>query len=127
MQIGDGAVVLDVGEGLHVSIIPMSGEYANMTYFVTDKDAIDILETRAYPNMATKVAAFTNGIQRLAIDMKTNTVHEPFFSPLFQVLSTSLPEQEEQLEGALLNFLNGEEINERTDDDKTLALAVSVE
>nr|VFJ51535.1 MAG: Protein phosphatase 2C [Candidatus Kentron sp. DK] len=127
MQIGDGAVVLDVGEGLHVSIIPMSGEYANMTYFVTDEDAIDILKTKLYPNMAAKVAAFTDGIQRLAVNMKTNTAHEPFFDPLFQVLSSSLPEQEEQLRSALVDFLNKEEIDERTDDDKTLALAVSVE
>ena len=39
-QVGDGGIVVDTGEGLELAIVPMSGEYANMTHFVTDGDAV---------------------------------------------------------------------------------------
>lgn len=127
MQIGDGGIVLDVGKGLQVPVVPMSGEYANMTHFVTDEDAIDVLVSKVFPGKASKVAVFTDGIQRLALNMATNTAHEPFFEPFFKVLSTTIPEQEDELQSALASFLNSESVNERTDDDKTLALAMLVE
>jgi hypothetical protein len=127
MQIGDGGIVIDVGAGLEVPIVPMSGEYANMTHFVTDEDAISVLVTKCYPYKAEKVSVFSDGIQRLALNMADNTAFEPFFAPFFRVLASSKLEQEDQLHGALLAFLNSTPVNERTDDDKTLALAVLAE
>lgn len=124
MQIGDGGIVVDVGEGLEVPIVPMSGEYANMTHFVTDEDAIDRLISKGFNKPVLKAAAFSDGIQRLAIKMDTNTAHEPFFSPFFKVLLTAAADQEDQLQQALLRFLSSDAVNDRTDDDKTLALAV---
>lgn len=124
MQIGDGGLVVDVGNGLEVPILPMSGEYANMTRFITDEDAVDCLESRVFNTPVIKAAAFSDGVQRLALQMDTNTAHEPFFAPFFRVLTTATVEQEDQLQDALMRFLNSEAVNERTDDDKTLALAV---
>jgi hypothetical protein len=126
MQIGDGGVVIDVGNGLEVPIVPMAGEYANMTHFVTDEDAIGTLVTKIFPAPAIRVAAFSDGLQRLALNMATNTAHEPFFDPFFKVLASVSTEQEEQLQGALATFLGSAAVNERTDDDKTLALAVHI-
>jgi Protein phosphatase 2C len=126
IQIGDGGVVVDGGQGLEVPIIPMSGEYANMTHFITDENAIDVLATKLYSGKITKIAAFTDGIQRLALNMADNTAHPPFFANFFNVLSKSTLSQEEQLHDALVGFLNSASVNERTDDDKTLALAVLV-
>lgn len=127
MQIGDGGIVLDVGEGLHVPVAPMSGEYANMTHFVTDEDAVDVLVTKVFLERASKVAVFSDGIQRLALNMATNTAYEPFFAPFFRALATATPDEEDDLYSALVGFLSCSSVNERTDDDKTLALAVSVE
>jgi hypothetical protein len=126
MQIGDGGIVIDVGSGLEVPIVPMSGEYANMTHFITDEDAVDRLESRAFTKPVIKAAVFSDGVQRLALQMDTNTAHEPFFAPFFKVLSTATSEQEDQLQGALMRFLSSDAVNDRTDDDKTLALAVLV-
>lgn len=126
LQVGDGGIVLDVGNGLEVPVVPMSGEYANMTHFVTDENAISVLATKAYPSPASRVAVFSDGLQRLALNMATNTAHEPFFAPFFKVLAGSTPEQEDALHGALVRFLSSTSVNERTDDDKTLALAVLV-
>lgn len=124
LQVGDGGVVLDTGAGLEVAVVPMSGEYANMTHFVTDEDAVTVLATKTYPDRALKVAAFTDGIQRLALNLATNTPHEPFFAPFFNGMAKASAEQEDQLEGLLVKFLNSPPVNERTDDDKTLALAL---
>ncbi len=123
MQIGDGGIVVDVGNGLEVPITPMVGEYANMTNFVTDENAIDVLAVVALPTRAEKVAVFSDGIQRLALNMATNTAHAPFFAPFFAVLATATAAQEDHLQAELVRFLQGPAVNERTDDDKTLALA----
>lgn len=124
LQVGDGGVVLDIGTGLEVAVVPMAGEYANMTHFVTDEDAVTVLATKTYPDRAMKVAAFTDGIQRLALNLATNTPHEPFFTPFFNGMAKASAEQEDQLHGLLVRFLGSAPVNERTDDDKTLALAL---
>lgn len=124
LQIGDGAVVVDCGSGLEVAVVPMSGEYANMTHFVTDEDAVTRLITRTYPDRALKVAAFTDGIQRIALNLATNTPHEPFFAPFFDGMARATADQEDYLANLLVKFLGSARVNERTDDDKTLALAL---
>lgn len=126
MQIGDGAIVLEEAGQLIVPIVPMTGEYANMTHFVTDEDAVTILATKHFPSSSEKIAVFTDGIQRLALNMSTNTAFEPFFSPLFGSLLTTREDQEDQLQSNLVNFLNSAPVNERTDDDKTLVLAALI-
>lgn len=123
MQIGDGGIVVDIGNGLEAPIKPMTGEYANMTNFVTDENAIDVLEAKVFPSRPEKAAVFSDGIQRLAMKMVDNTPHEPFFTNFFAVLAKATLAQQDQLQIELERFLNSPAVNERTDDDKTLALA----
>jgi hypothetical protein len=93
-----------------------------MTYFVTDIDANDHfrVELREATN---EVALFSDGLQRLALVFATETAHEPFFEPMFQVLRRSTTDGTDALCAALERFLTSDSINERTDDDKTLILA----
>jgi hypothetical protein len=123
MQIGDGGIVVDIGQGLEVPITPMTGEYANMTNFVTDENALDALKVWERPARVDRVAVFSDGVQRLALNMANNTAHSPFFTPFFEILSKATEEQEERLQVELARFLQSQGVNERTDDDKTLALA----
>lgn len=123
VQIGDGGVVVDVGDGLLLPIVPMSGEYANMTYFVTDDDALERLKIVTFTAPATRLAVFTDGIQRLALNMTSNTPHEPFFSRFFRVLAAAKAADEERLHDDLLSFLRSAPVAARTDDDLTLVLA----
>ena len=109
MQIGDGGVV---------------GEYANMTHFITDEDAVSRLDTFTSTERAHKVAAFTDGIQRLVLNMLDNSPHMPFFTPFFNGLASATQEQLDLLPELLKQFLSSPAVNERTDDDKTLALAL---
>lgn len=126
LQVGDGGIVLDMGAGLEVPIVPMVGEYANMTHFITDEDAVRVLVTKTFAGPAVRVAVFSDGLQRLALNMATNTVHEPFFTQFFRALKDLPVEKEDEMNAALIRFLRSSAVNERTDDDKTLALAVRV-
>ena len=95
-----------------------------MTHFVTDEDAVSRLETYTCTERTVKVATFTDGIQRLALNMLDNVPHEPFFAPFFNGLKSATPEQYDLLPDLLKQFLFSEAVNERTNDDKTLALAI---
>ncbi|EIY9293894.1 protein phosphatase 2C domain-containing protein [Escherichia coli] len=123
-QGGDGGVVVDFGHGLQLPLTPMVGEYANMTHFITDEDAVSRLETFTSTERVHKVAAFTDGIQRLALNMLDNSPHVPFFTPFFNGLASATQEQLDLLPELLKQFLSSPAVNERTDDDKTLALAL---
>jgi hypothetical protein len=123
MQIGDGAIVVDIGRGLIVPISPMSGEYANMTNFVTDEEAIDVLAVVELPGRIERCAAFSDGLQRMALNLAANSAHTPFFEPLFAAMCRPNGPHDDLLHGALLEFLSSAAVNERTDDDKSIALA----
>lgn len=126
-QIGDGAIVLDVTGKLQLVTAPMTGEYANMTHFVTQSDCLEVMIEELFAGPARRVAVFSDGIQRLALNMAQATPHEPFFTPFFDVLAKATAEQEDVLQNQLAAFLNSASVNERTDDDKSLALAVWTE
>jgi hypothetical protein len=127
VQVGDGGIVVDIGDGLTLPVVPMSGEYANMTYFVTDEDALTRVQTKQLSAAVRRLAVFTDGIQRLAINMADNTPHAPFFSRFFEVLGNSTLQDEDKLHDALLAFLASGPVDERTDDDRTLVLASLVD
>lgn len=124
LQIGDGAIVVDTGDGLELAVAPMGGEYANTTCFVTDADAAERVAARAYAAPVLRAAAFSDGFQRLAIDMNTARPHAPLFTHLFGVLERR-EAGEAALQAALARFLDSPSVNQRTDDDKALALALA--
>ncbi len=124
LQLGDGGIVLDLGKGLELAAPPMHGEYANTTRFATDDDAPRTAVVRAWPTCIERAAVFTDGLQRLALDLATLTPHAPLFERLFTVVASAPPDSDAALHAALLRFLDSAEVNARTDDDKALALAL---
>lgn len=124
LQLGDGGIVLDLGDGLELATPPMNGEYANTTRFATDDDAPAAVVVREWSRCSVRAAVFTDGLQRLALDLATLRPHLPLFDRLFAVLASAPPDSDAALQAALRRFLDGVEVNARTDDDKTLALAV---
>ena len=124
-QIGDGGIVVDFGEGLTLAVEPMSGEYANHTYFLTDMDALDHLSVKVLPGSVKYAAVFSDGIQRLALNLEVNEPHAPFFAPFFGTMDKISIEKVPDLEGPLRDFLSSQAVNERTDDDKTLVLVAA--
>lgn len=123
-QIGDGGIVIDAGEGLELALEPMQGEYANMTYFVSDHDSIQRMAVKRYPAGVKSMVLFSDGLQRLALDMVNGVPHAPFFEPILRKVAALNDTTRPQICGALESFLGSPRINERTDDDKSLAIAV---
>jgi hypothetical protein len=122
-QVGDGAIVIGDGDGFHPVFWPETGEYANMTYFVTDEDALGHLRVEVSLSPPEEVAMFSDGLQRLALVYESRTAYTPFFEPMFGILGKADPAICDTLSNQLARFLDSPKINERTDDDKTLVLA----
>jgi hypothetical protein len=58
----------------------------------------------------------------LALNFATKTAHQPFFLPMFQSIRGTQDANDLQI--PLRQFLDSEAVNARTDDDKTLVLAI---
>lgn len=125
-QIGDGAVVASRPEGGLFAVTHLQrGEYANETHFLTQDDALDRLIVDCIEQPVRDLAVMSDGLIRLALKMPGQEPHAPFFAPLFRFASTIHrdPNAAEQL----ASFLDSERVNARTDDDKSLVLAVRTE
>jgi hypothetical protein len=125
LQIGDGAIVRDDGaDGFTHIWWPHNGEYQNTTTFLIDDPNLPNLKTKVIDESIGEVAIFSDGLQMLALNNETESVHQPFFADLFKVLRmTNSTEHIDILNNRLENYLSGQVINSRTDDDKTLLLA----
>ena len=125
-QIGDGAIVVSRRQGLGEYdwvFWPQHGEFANTTNFVTQRDAAHALEIEIRHGPIEEVALFTDGIQRLVLDLGAKTAHAPFFRPLFRWLAATKPPETGETSPALVQYLASKQVCDRTDDDKTLILA----
>jgi hypothetical protein len=123
-QIGDGTIVVgDDQRQYEVVFWPDNGEYANTTYFMTDATFPETLLIRQLSTAPSEVALFTDGLQRLALHLASQTVHAPFFIPMFRRLAQETSGWSVMLHLGLEDFLSSSTINRRTDDDKTLVLA----
>jgi serine/threonine protein phosphatase PrpC len=121
-QIGDGAVVVSDGAGNVTALTtPQHGEYANETTFLTSPDALATAQVRIRHGAQVSLAAFSDGLQRLALQMPGGTPHVPFFAPLFRFLAAMSDGQAAQAQ--VEAFLRSARVRGRTDDDITLVLA----
>jgi hypothetical protein len=124
LQLGDGAIVVsDALESLSVVFWPQSGEYVNTTHFLTDEGAKDQVEFAALGTVC-KLAVFTDGLERLLLRFEDRSVHKPALIPMFNQLAATDPLLLHDLEESLGRFLDSPQVNSRTDDDKSLILAV---
>jgi hypothetical protein len=121
-QLGDGAIVLGDDQAMHLALQPMSGEYANATFFLSDDDALERVAI-AELGPVSRLALFSDGLQRLALNAADQSPHLPFFAPFFRTLAAAGGAAQSQLDQALARFLDSPAVNERSDDDKTLVLA----
>jgi len=123
VQVGDGAIVLQQVDGSFTSLTPHSrNEYVNETDFITRADYLSAADFTVLSRGGMRgIGLLTDGLQIVAMKMPQNTPSEPFFTPLFRTIAQSTV-----TEDALRRFLESERICTRTDDDKTLILAVSL-
>ena len=125
IQIGDGAWIIERNGEYDVATWPSDGEYVNETTFLTSANWADSIKYEVVAGALSAVAGLTDGLQRLALQFDSRSVHTPFFDPLFQVLRAA--DDESSLISPLKEFLSSDRVAERTDDDKTLVLACRTE
>lgn len=125
VHVGDGSAVAreaDAGGWTALSW-PAQGEYASTTYFLTDDGGARVRIVRS-DVAVDRLAVFTDGMERLALDFAGKRAHAPFFSGVSEpvargnVAGWNIP-----LSAKLGEYLAGPAVNARTDDDKTLILA----
>jgi serine/threonine protein phosphatase PrpC len=125
LHIGDGAIV-GRDKATHrwtVLSWPENGEYASTTYFITDEAGAKARISR-HTQPIDRLAVFTDGIERLALDLAATVPHEPFFGNISEPVANSKAKWlDKDLSGKLGQYLSSDTINARTDDDKTLILA----
>jgi hypothetical protein len=123
-QVGDGIAVAEGDDGLFLAAAPQRGEYANEVALLIAEQAVECAAIAVIPTAVRAVAVTTDGLLRLAVRLPSHAPHAPFFRPLFAFLdeATDLAVAGEEL----TRFLASERVSDRTDDDKTLVLAVRV-
>lgn len=124
-QVGDGAIVVGLEEEYYPIFWPMTGEYANSTYFITDISAIEKLQFKIINDHPLEdIALMSDGLQNLALQFTMKTAHSPFFRPMFAQLAKELnPGLSEILSASMQKFLESQSVCNRTDDDKALILS----
>lgn len=124
LQIGDGAIVHAALHGVEGEVealtVPQNGEYANTTVFLTSPTAIETAQFSLHPP-ASALALFSDGLQRIALDMASGRPFAPFFQPLFRFVANEADPTAAQAQ--LAAFLSSPRVQERSDDDLTLVLA----
>jgi serine/threonine protein phosphatase PrpC len=125
-HIGDGAAVFQSSETSEwqVASWPQHGEYASTTYFLTDAPE-PLINFSRFTDSISALALFSDGIEMLALELNERQPHQRFFESIFRPLQASPASgRDHNLCNGLAKFLDSEKVNGRTDDDKTLILAV---
>lgn len=126
--IGDGVIVsMDSAGDLTLVNRLQRGEYANETYFLTQEFALEQVQIAICNQPARGIVMMSDGLSRLALSLPAQKPFEPFFRPLFAFIESR--EQEHTAEDFEANrqleaFLNSDRVHARTDDDKSLLIAV---
>lgn len=122
-QLGDGAAVAQIASGrLKLTVTPQRGEYANEAYFVTLVNALENVTVCTWREQVMALVMMTDGLLRLALQLPTYEPYGPFIEPLLAF--TAQQRDEAQARERLAGVLASARICDRTDDDKTLVIAV---
>ncbi|MHC5821956.1 MAG: PP2C family serine/threonine-protein phosphatase [Nostoc sp.] len=123
MQIGDGFIVMRSQDSEYQLLFqPDKGEFANETTFITSANAVKEMQVTVISEKQEFICASTDGLEKVAIRLSDWEPFSPFFKPLEEYLHE--PVNEEEKDKYLMEFLNSERLNSRTDDDKTLLLCL---
>lgn len=125
LHLGDGAVIGRVGERLEPLSLPAKGEFANETAMVTDRGAVAaLIVRRGEPELGQPPASgfvlFTDGIERLLVDLRTGEL-----APAVPKMLSWLDAHPPALVSPVLAQTLGDILQPATRDDCTLVLVSS--
>lgn len=124
VHIGDGAIVVDTDNGLHLVMGPGESEYTNEVTPLTSRDWEESLESKSMASGVRGIALFTDGCQRAGLKKVDNnyTPFEGFFRPLFTYAAQI--DDLEQANQDIHDLLASGKLSEHSEDDKTLVLGI---
>jgi serine/threonine protein phosphatase PrpC len=120
MHLGDGALVyLDTKKEYQLALPPIKGKQDNQTVFFTSDFAREKAEIFYLPYSPSFFSLATDGIEKISLlgRAKGWSPYPPFFAHLRSLLETDAPEKE------LLKFIRRKDMEERTNDDRTVIIA----
>lgn len=120
-QVGDGATVFDLGSGLTLAHWP-DQEALNLTDFLTSAPLSETLSVTPASGRVHRFVMMTDGLSQLLLDFRARAPHPPALEPLLSACRSS-PDPA-ALNEDLRKFLGSPAVNDRSDDDKTLVIAV---
>ena len=125
-QIGDGGIVINSDHDYRTIFWPEQGEYINSTSFLSDEAYREHLNITFTDSSFDEMALFTDGLQNLVLSFSQKKAHAGFFNPIFESLKKDSDHEFFGSSQHLSRFLLHHEISKRSDDDKTLVLALRV-
>ena len=123
LQVGDGAWVAETESmGFHPVTWPEHGQYVNETYFITHAGYSEHVQFAIIPNdgLLRSLIGFSDGIERLCLDLSTKAAVDGFFRPLRSLFDR---QSKIEFEKGFSRFLNSEQVTSRTDDDTSIIIA----
>ena len=127
MQLGDGFIVVRDYKCQEYNLLfsPSKGEYVNETTFVTSSpnDIAQDLQIIYRSNPVSFICASTDGLEKVALDLANNKAFPRFFIPLENYIQNT---QELYQDTYITDFLKSEQVNRKTDDDKTILLCTHI-
>ncbi|MCA9835819.1 MAG: protein phosphatase 2C domain-containing protein [Trueperaceae bacterium] len=124
IQVGDGAIIaLDHANELTFLTQAFHGDYTSETVFLSSDSALVQASVGVYPSDRYKAfALLSDGLEPVAL--QGGKPFKDFFMPLFAFVQSE--GSVSQKLSNLATFLDGEQMNARTHDDKTLILACNL-
>ena len=125
VAVGDGWVVAEDLSGETRAVLrPSKGEYFNETFFVSSDTFLSRAAFGVEPaDDLAAIAVLSDGLDMVACDLTAMQPVHGFFGPLFAFVREA-PLSTKAIRSQLVEFLRSDRINRRTDDDKSLAIAV---
>lgn len=122
-QVGDGALVIETGDGVRAALWDAKPGAANKADFVTDDDYLEQLRSVRLRERVTGAVLVTDGVEGLTISRKGET-REGFYRTLLQIVR-GRPEWGGAV--GLDRVLESPTIRERCDDDLTIVAVALTE
>lgn len=127
IEVGDSFLIFKEASNNDYQLVsrPTRGEYVNQTIFVTHSPLPEQIKRNVhiFPEEAPLefICAMTDGMEAVSIDRVTWKPGGQFFTPIHR--ATRLASGEDELNSYLEQILTMEELNRRSDDDKTILVA----
>ncbi|MEA5517582.1 PP2C family serine/threonine-protein phosphatase [Limnoraphis robusta] len=126
MQCGDGLIVIRPQSSQNYQLLfqPQKGEYANEYVPITSSSAHQYMQVKVIHEPIYFICAATDGIEHISlIKSKEWKAYDKFFEPVeTQIMRSHKTESEK--EKIVSDWLKSDDINQRTDDDKTVLLCI---